>query len=130
MATPKRSAVNEMPVVLEADEKAAKPSAAEPENEKARLSRGPPAAEVGAHPVAGETKAAPAAHVEAQAVEAPKLHAPGAQAVQSAMLVFVKVPGRHGEGACACAGVMSASSDRSVGSGVGARAAARRGDMV
>ena len=59
MATPRRTVVYARPVVLEAVEKAATPSACVPEKAKTMLSMGPLMAVVGAQPAEDETKVMP-----------------------------------------------------------------------
>ena len=61
--------------MLDAVEKAATPSASEPEKAKAIESTGPSVVLVGAQPSAGDTKTVLGGHAVAQAVEPPKLQA-------------------------------------------------------
>ena len=66
--------------MLEAVEKAAMPSAAEPEKAKARLWMGPSIVELGTQPFDEDTKTVLEGHEVAQAVDAPNDQDEGAQA--------------------------------------------------
>ena len=84
------------PVVLEAGEKAATPSAVEPEKAQAKLSMGPSVVAEGAHPSDDDTKAVLGGQVDAQDVE-PKLHAGAVtQAAQGVRPVADTEPAAHG----------------------------------
>ena len=82
---PKRSAVKEMPDTFEADEKAAKPSAAAPEYANAMPSTGPPpVVSTGTQPSCAETKVVNCGHVVAHDVEPPNDQGFGPKAAHDA----------------------------------------------